>query len=55
MLLINRTLAGREARQLRIAAPARVRQDDLEQSPPPEPKPTNPWGGQAEPAVDTAT
>lgn len=44
LLLINVALAGGEARQLRVATPTRVLEDELEQRPPPESKPTNPWG-----------
>lgn len=53
--LVNLALASHEARQLRVAAPQRVREDDLELNPEPETKPTNPWGDRAEPAPDAAT
>ncbi len=54
VFLVNLVLAGREARQLRVAAPKRVVEDDLELSPPPEQRPTNPWGDRPEAASDTS-
>ena len=50
VLLVNLALAGREARQLRVARPRRVIEDDLLLSPRPATLPTNPWGDTAEPA-----
>lgn len=53
--LVNLALASHEARQLRVAAPQRVREDDLELNPTPESQPTNPWGDRPEPAPDAAS
>ena len=53
--LLNLAFASHEARQLRVAAPKRVREDDLELNPAPEAQPTNPWGDRPEPAPDAAT
>lgn len=50
--LVNLALAGHEARQLRIAAPRRVLEDDAELNPAPEAQPTNPWGDRREPAPE---
>lgn len=52
VFLINLVLAGHEARQLRIAAPRRVLEDDLDLNPPPEPAALNPWGDVAQPAAE---
>ncbi|MEQ8846341.1 hypothetical protein [Botrimarina sp.] len=52
--LVNLTLAGREARQLRVGKPRRVVQDELEQQPPPEAAPTNPWGDRPRSAGEAA-
>jgi hypothetical protein len=43
VFLVNLTLAGHEARQLRVAAPRRVIEDDQDQQPV-EQQSTNPWG-----------
>ena len=48
VFLINLTLAGHEARQLRVAAPRRVIEDDQEQEAV-EPQATNPWGDRPTP------
>ncbi|QDT68580.1 ABC-2 family transporter protein [Planctomycetes bacterium MalM25] len=53
--LINLALASHEASQLRVSAPKRVREDDLDLNPPPEARPTNPWGDRPEPATDAMT
>lgn len=55
VILINLVMAGREARQLRVAAPRRVVEDDFELSPPPEERPTNPWGDKSEAAAEAST
>lgn len=52
VFLVNLAMAGYEARQLRIAAPLRVIEDERELNPPPEPRVTNPWGDVAEPATE---
>lgn len=49
VFFINLTLAGHEARQLRVAAPKRVIEDDQEQHAV-EPQATNPWGDRPTPA-----
>ena len=49
-LVVNLRLAGREARQLRVARPRRVVEDDLLLNPMPESRPTSPWGDTAKPA-----
>jgi hypothetical protein len=43
ILLLNLPGVVRELRQVRIALPARVEEDERELHPPPEPLPTNPW------------
>lgn len=44
VFLVNLVMAGSEARQLRVATPRRVIEDDLEQRPASENQATNPWG-----------
>jgi hypothetical protein len=43
VLVLNLPGVIRELRQVRIALPARVAQDELELHPLPPPQPTNPW------------
>lgn len=52
IFIVNLAMAGYEARQLRVATPVRVLQDEQELHPEPEPLATNPWGDQPEPATD---
>lgn len=54
VVLSNLVAAGKEARQLRIAKPKRIVEDDRELNPEPEPQPTNPWGDLPEATVDPA-
>lgn len=51
VFVVNLALAGREARQLRVAAPRRVVEDDREIAPVVRPAGTNPWGDPVEPVA----
>lgn len=50
VFFVNLTLAGHEARQLRVTAPRRVIEDDQEKRPVEE-QATNPWGDRPTPAA----
>jgi hypothetical protein len=49
IFLVNLMMAGYEARQLRMATPRRVLEDDREQKPAHAEQGTNPWGDRPEP------
>lgn len=54
IFVVNLALAGYEARQLRVATPVRVLEDEQELHPTPVRQASNPWGDQPEPAANPA-
>ncbi|TWT97864.1 ABC-2 family transporter protein [Botrimarina colliarenosi] len=54
VFLVNLAMAGYEARQMRVAIPKRVLEDDRELQPEPESRVTNPWGDRPEPATEAS-